>query len=130
MQRSNRGITCGKCRGFGALELVEDGAVARVECDAGGSEQRAVRGFVHQVPPDSENMLPRTELPSSQPAVLAEPFDCLLQILDVGGGLLVDDDKIGHKSTRAHVFLEAQRLCDNLQIGGIADPQNEDRKVP
>ena len=61
-----------------------------------------------------------------RPAVLAQRFDRLLQILHIGGGLLVDDDEIDDQPSGAHIFLEAQRAGDDLQVGDVADP---DRKI-
>ena len=105
------------------------GAVAGVQHDARGRQQRAVGAFVHQVAAHREDMLARPKLPAAQAAVLAQPFDRLLQVLHVGGCLLVDDDQVGHHAAGAQIFLHAQRRRDDLEIGDVADPQRKDRKV-
>ena len=117
MQRGETGIPRRQGGSLGPFELVEDGAVAGMEGDAGRSEQGAVGGLVHQIAPDREDVLAGTQLTAAQAAVLAVPFDRLLQVLHVGRGLLVDDDEIGDEAAGAHILLEAQRLGDDLQVG-------------
>ena len=73
------GLVAGlKSRGLGTLDLVEDGAVAGVQHDAGDREQRAICRLVHQVAPYGEDMLARSELRAAQPGVLAQRLDRLL----------------------------------------------------
>ena len=74
-------------------------------------------------------MLARPEFLAAQPAVLAQRLDRPLQVLHIGRRLLVDDDEIGQQAARPHIFLEAQCLGDDFEVGDVADPDQEDRKV-
>ena len=115
--------------GFGPLDLVEDRAVARVQHDAGGREKRAVGVLVHEIAAHREDMLARALLTAAHPAVLAKRFDRLLQVLHIGGCLLVDDDEIGDDGARPHIFLHAQGRRDDVEVCDVADHQGEDRIV-
>ena len=96
---------------------------------AGDGEQRLVGGLVHQVAAHRENVLARPEFLAAQAAVFAQRLDRTLQVLDVGGRLLVDDDEVDHHAAGAHILLETQRLGDDLQVGDVADPDQEDREI-
>ena len=115
---------------LGALDLVEDAAVAGVQHDARHRQQRLVGVLVHQVAAHREDVLARAEFLAAQAAVLAQRLDRLLQVLHIGRGLLVDDDEIGQQAARAHIFLVAQRLRDDLEVGDVADPQAKIGKSP
>ncbi len=81
-------------------------AVAGVQHDAGHAPAASCRRLVHQVAAHGEDMLARTEFACraggcSRSSVL----DRLLQVLDIGRRLLVDDDEIGDQAAGAHILL-------------------------
>ena len=97
--------------------------------DACAAQQRAVGGLVHQVATHREDVLARAVLLAAQAAVLAQRLDRLLQVLHIGGGLLVDDDEIDQQAAGAHVLLHAQGRGHDLDVGDVADPEREDREI-
>ncbi len=80
---------------LGPLDLIEDRAVSRVHADARDADQSAIRLFIHQIAANGKDVLARAEFAAAQAAVLAQCFDRVLEVLDVGGSLLVDHNEIG-----------------------------------
>jgi hypothetical protein len=100
-----------------------------VQHDAGNRQQRLVSRLVHQVAAHREDVLTRPEFLAAQAAVFAQRFHRALQILHVRRRLFVDDDEVDHHAAGAHILLETQRLGDDLEVGDIADPDQEDREI-
>src|SRR5690606_16849420 len=118
-----------QCGGLGTLDLIEYRAVAGMQHNPGHGQQRTVSRLVHEVASHSEYMLARAEFLATQPAVLAKRLDGMLQVLNVGRSLLIDDDQVDHHPACAHIFLEAQRLGNYLKVRDVGEANDEDRIV-
>ena len=90
-------------RGLGALDLIEDAAVARVQHDPRHARAASCRNVSSIRSRRTAKMCWRG--PSSLPRrrlFSHSCFDRLLQVLHVGRRLLVDDDEVGDQPARPH----------------------------
>ena len=68
------------------------------------------------------------------PALFGSGFDhrleLLLQVLQVAGRMLVEDDEIERQSLEAQVLVRLEHLGDERDAGGVSQSDEQDRQVP
>ena len=109
-------------------QLVAQAAVGGVHDDArGGAQQQLVVGG-HQVGAAEEHAARLVD-----PALLGPALDhrlqLLLQVLQVAGRVLVEDDEVERQSLEAQVLVRLEQLGDERDAGGVGHPDQQDRQV-
>ncbi len=135
-RRARQGGPRGRSRrrqGIGeTFDLFGETATAAEEDDAGSGLQQAQRfrrGEVGTQDEDASARAARWRL-RLRIACADQGLETGLQILDVGGRLLVQDHEIDGQLLHPPIFMSAQQLARDFEIVGVVDPQQDDRQVP
>ena len=114
-----------------SLDLLGEGTASPEQDRAGGTEQCVPRIIADEVAAQHEDTTSAAMLEQLRPA-LAGP-GCgqqrLLEILDVGIGPLVEDDKIDGELLQTEIFVGKDELASQSDVGEIVDADKHDRQV-
>ena len=67
--------------------------------------------------------------PSVDWLVRTSGLERVLEVLGVGGAVLVDDHEVDVEQLQAPVLVGAQQLADDVEVLDLVDPDEDDRQV-
>jgi hypothetical protein len=111
--------------------LVGDGPATGDQRDTGGRSKQGAGIAAHQVGAQRVDHALRELFAETRPQLTAPHggLDRDLKILQVGGRMLVDDDKVNVEAFHAPIFVGPQQLANLGDVRDIVDTQENDRQV-